>query len=439
MLMNLISGQEPPHIKHRMPALANEGLVVGLDIGTTKVCAIIGERNENGKLEITGVGVSPSTGLRKGVVVNIESTLRSVSTAIENAEMMSGREVRSCWVGIGGSHIDGLNSRGVVAVTGRNRETREIGQDDIDRVLEAARAVVIPMDRQVLEVIPQSFIVDDQKGVRNPLDMIGVRLEAEVHIITCSVTSAQNLVKCVNRAGFRANGLVLQSLAAGTSVLTEEEKELGVALVDLGGGTTDVMVYSQGTPFSTTTIPAGGAQVTSDISILNNLSFETAERIKLDAGCCWESMLDGDDEIIVPGVGGRAPLPIPKSHIMNIIRPRMEEIFSMVKDKLDHLSLSRPLGGGVVLTGGGSRLPGASELASYMFRLPVRVGAPLSVGGLVEEYRSPEYATAVGLMLEGAAREGQKVADRGSDKGIREKNQGPLLGKLADWLKKEFF
>ncbi|MDR2900238.1 MAG: cell division protein FtsA [Treponema sp.] len=419
--------------------MASEGLVVGLDIGTTKICAVIGERNENGKLEITGVGVSPSTGLRKGVVVNIEATLRSVSSAIENAEMMSGREVKNCWVGIGGSHIDGLNSRGVVAITGRNRENREIVQEDIDRVLEAARAVVIPMDRQVLEVIPQSFTVDDQKGVRHPLDIMGVRLEAEVHIITCGVTGAQNLVKCVNRAGFRANGLVLQSLAAGTSVLTEEEKELGVALIDLGGGTTDVMVYSQGTPFSTTTIPVGGAQVTSDLSIMNNLSFETAERIKLETGCCWESVLDGDDDIIVPGVGGRAPQPIPKSQIMNVIRPRMEEIFLMIKEKLDHLALSRPLGAGIVLTGGGSHLLGVAELASHMFRLPVRIGTPLSVGGLDADYQTPEYATAVGLMLEGALRDGVKISDHGNEKMLREKNQVPLFGKLAEWLKKEFF
>jgi cell division protein FtsA len=419
--------------------MANEGLIVGLDIGTTKICAVIGEQNEHGKIEVTGVGVSPSTGLRKGIVVNIEATLRSVSQAIENAEMMSGREVKNCWVGIGGSHIDGLNSRGVVAVTGKNRETREITHEDVDRVLEAARAVVIPMDRQVLEVIPQSYIVDDQKGVRNPFDMIGVRLEAEVHIITCGVTGAQNLVKCVNRAGFRANGLVLQSLAAGTSVLTEEEKELGVALIDLGGGTTDVMVYSQGTSFSTTTIPVGGAQVTSDLSIVNNLSFETAEKIKLDAGCCWESVLDNNNDIILPGVGGRAPQSIPRSHIMNIIRPRMEEIFLMVKEQLDHLSLSRPLGAGIVLTGGGSCLAGVAELASYMFRLPVRIGAPLSVGGLVGEYRNPEYATAVGLMLEGALREGLSVSDKGNEKVQREKNQTPLFGKLTDWLRKEFF
>jgi cell division protein FtsA len=414
-------------------------LVVGLDIGTTKVCAVIGERNERGVLEITGVGMSPSTGLRKGVVVNIEATLRSVSAAIEAAEMMSGREVHACWTGIGGSHIDGINSRGVVAVTGKNRETREIGPEDLARVLEAARAVVIPMDRQVLEVIPQSYIVDDQKGIRDPLDMIGVRLESEVHIITCSVTSAQNLIKCVNRAGVRVNDLILQSLAAGRSTLTAEEKELGVALIDLGGGTTDVLVYFQGTPFSTTTIPAGGVQATSDISILKNIAFETAEQIKIDAGCCWEEVLEGDDDVIVPGVGGRPPLPIPRSQLLAIIRPRMEEIFNMVKEKLDKLALTRPLGGGIVLTGGGAQLPGAAELAFHVFHLPVRVGSPLPVGGLVDEYRNPVYATAVGLVLEGNERENRMSPERNAEARSRgEKSQTPF-GKLAEWLKKEFF
>jgi cell division protein FtsA len=373
--------------------------------------------------------------------VNIEATLKSVSAAVEAAEMMSGQDVHLCWTGIGGSHIDGINSRGVVAVTGKNKETREIGNDDLGRVLEAARAVVIPMDRQVLEVIPQSYIVDNQKGIRDPLDMIGVRLEAEVHIITCSVTSAQNLIKCVNRAGFRVNDLILQSLAAGRAVLTEEEKELGVALIDLGGGTTDVLVYSQGTPFSTTTIPAGGARVTSDIAEVIHLSFETAERIKLDAGCCWEDLLEGDDDIIVPGVGGRPPLPIPRSHIMRIIQPRMEEIFTLVKEKLDKLPLTRPLGGGVVLTGGGAQLLGVAELAAHVFKMPVRIGIPLpnSLGGLVDEYRSPVYATAIGLVLEGNDREYRNTPDRGGELYTREKGQASLFSRLADWLKKEFF
>jgi cell division protein FtsA len=271
-----------------------------------------------------------------------------------------------------------------------------------------------------------------------PLDMIGVRLEAEVHIITCSITGAQNLIKCVNRAGFRANGLILQTLAAGRAVLTEEEKELGVILLDLGGGTTDILVYSQGTPHSTATIPVGGSQVTSDISILKNLSFETSEKIKLEAGCCWEDLLESDEEILVPGVGGRAPVAIPRSHIEKIIRPRMEEIFTMVYDKLDGLALSRPPGGGVVLTGGGAQMPGAAELAARVFNLPVRIGSPLMAGGLAEEYRSPGFATAVGLMLEGYDREERKISGQGGGK-AGDKGQGSLLSRITGWIKNELF
>jgi cell division protein FtsA len=413
-------------------------VIVGLDIGTTKVCAVIGERNEEtGKLEITGVGVAPSTGLKKGVVVNIEATLRSISSAIESAEMMSGREVKSCWAGIGGSHIDGVNSRGVVAVTGRNRETREIGKEDVERVLEAARAVVIPMDRQILEVIPQNYIIDDQKGIKDPLDMIGVRLEAEVHIITCSVTGGQNLIKCVNRAGFRVNGLLLQSLAAGHAVLSEEEKDLGVALIDLGGGTTDVLVYLEGAPYSTITIPAGGAQVSSDISILKNISFEYAEKIKIEAGCCWAPFLEENSDILIPGVGGRPPQPIPRMDILDVIQPRMEEIFKMVKEKLDKLPLNRPLGAGIVITGGGAELLGVAELASHIFRLPVRVGTPRLSGGLVEECKGSAFSTAVGLVLEGFDREGIPVS--GTETHPREKSSELGFGKLIDWLKNEFF
>jgi len=380
-------------------------------------------------------------GLRKGVVVNIEATLRSVSNAIEAAEMMSGREVHECWTGIGGNHINGLNSRGVVAITGKKRETREIGNEDIARVIEAARAVVIPMDRQILEVIPQSYIVDDQKGIRNPLDMIGVRLESEVHIITCTVTGVQNLVKCVNRAGFRVNDLILQSLAAGKSVLTQEEKDLGVVLIDLGGGTTDVLVYAEGAPYSTFTIPAGGTQVTNDISIIKNISHDTAEKIKIDAGCCWEDMLEEDDDIIVPGVGGRPPLPIPRYQILAIIKPRMEEILKMVKEKLDTLNLSRALGGGVVLTGGGAQLSGVVELANDVLRLPTRLGSPIPsqfLGGLVAEYRTPAYATAIGLVLEGNNRQLNSDDISGSESRAGEKKHKDIIDKFKTWLKEEF-
>jgi cell division protein FtsA len=293
------------------------------------------------------------------------------------------------------------------------------------------------MDRKLLEVIPQSYTVDDQKGIQDPLNMIGVRLEAEVHIITCSTTGAQNIVMCVNRAGFRVKDLVLETLAAGRAVLTPEEKELGVALVDLGGGTTNVLVYSGGAPYSISTIPAGGTQVTSDISISKSFSNEVAEKIKLEAGCCWEPFLEDDDEIIVPGVGGRAPQTIPRSQILEIIRPRVEETFRLVREKLDKLSLARPLGGGVVLTGGGSELLGAADLAAQVFNMPVRVGSPLPVGGLVEDYRSPIFATAVGLVLEGYDRRQKDAGVHGGE--FRDKGGRKVWEKLKDWFEKEFF
>jgi cell division protein FtsA len=379
--------------------------------------------------------------MRKGVVVNIEATLKAVSSAIEAAEMMAGREVHECWTGIGGSHVDGINSRGVVAISGKKRETREIANEDIIRVIEAARAVVIPMDRQILEVIPQSFTVDDQKGIRDPLDMIGVRLESEVHIITCSVTSAQNLVKCVNLAGFRVNGLVLQSLATGKAALAQEEKDMGVVLIDLGGGTTNVLVYQNGAPYSTCTIPVGGSQVTGDLSIIKNIPFETAEKIKIESGCCWEPLLEDDDEILVQGVAGRPPLKIPHSQIYAIIRPRMEEIFKMVKQKLEGLSLSRPLGGGVVLSGGGARLAGAVELAGDILKLPARVGVPVrfpGLEGLVDEYRRPDYATVIGLMLLAAERSGE-IQNRIADSAEPDRKQPNLLKRFKNWIKNEFF
>jgi cell division protein FtsA len=418
--------------------MANDQVIAVLDIGSTCVRVIICERDEDGILRIIGVGEKPSTGLRKGVVVNIEATLRAISAVIEDAEMMSGLEVHDCWVGIGGNHISSLNSRGVVGVSGKRRD-REISHEDIERVIEAAKAVLIPTDRQILEVIPQNFKVDDQKELRNPLDMIGVRLECEVHIITCTVTGAQNLIKCVNRAGFRVNDLILQTLAAGRAVLSQDEMDLGVVLIDLGGGTTDALVYVDGTPYSTYTIPAGGTQVTNDISIIKNISLENAEKIKIDAGCCWDYLLENDEVVIVPGVGGRPPMSIPRSQILAIIKPRMEEIFKMVKQHLDSLNLSRILGGGVVLTGGGAQLTGVVDLANEIIKLPARLGSPIptpELGGLVGEYRTPAYATAIGLVLEGARRSG--MGEDGSDTRKGEKKSSALIDKLRTWLREEF-
>jgi len=420
------------------------GIIAALDIGSTCVRAVICERDDDGTLKIIGVGTRPSTGLRKGVVVNIEATLRAVAAAIEDAEMMSGLEVSDCWTGIGGNHIYGLNSRGVVGVSGKKKDSREreIGQEDIDRVIEAAKAVVIPTDRQILEVIPQNYKVDDQKGIRNPLDMIGVRLECEVHIITCTVTGAQNLIKCVNRAGFRVNELILQTLAAGRAAVTQDEMDLGVLLLDLGGGTTDALIYVEGTPFSTYTIPAGGTQVTSDISIIKNISIDNAEKIKIDAGCCWDELLEADENVIVPGVGGRAPMSIPRSQILTIIKPRMEEIFKMVKQHLDTLNLPRPLGGGVVLIGGGAQLCGVVELAGSILRLPARIGNPIpseGLGGLVEEYRTPSFACVVGLALEGERRAGLDPGEHSGELRKNEKKSSSLIDKLRSWLREEFY
>ncbi|MDR2718457.1 MAG: cell division protein FtsA [Treponema sp.] len=427
--------------------MVNEDLVVGLDIGTTKVCVVIAERNERGILEITGVGLSPSTGMRKGVVVNIEAVIKSIVEAIEAAEMMSGREVSSCWTGIGGSHIEGINSRGVVAIAGQKRENREISKDDMTRVIEAARAVVIPLDRQIIQTIPQSYTVDDHPGIKDPLGMIGVRLESEVHICTVSATSAENLLRCVNRAGFKANNslLLLQVLAAGRAVLTPEERDLGVALLDLGGGTTDVLVYYDGAPYSTFTIPVGGVEVTRDISTIKSISIEVAEKIKQESACCWEPLLEYDEDILVPGMGGRPPLAIPRSHIYAIVRPRMEEIFDLVKQKLDCLGLPRPLSGGIVITGGGAALTGAVELAGEIFKMPVRLGMPIrfaNLGGLIDEYRAPVYATAIGLALEGDKRETDETAER--EPSLRpllsaKKNAPGLWGRLKNWMQDGLF
>jgi len=374
------------------------------------------------------------------VVVNIESTLASVAQAVEAAELMSGREVKDCLCGAAGASVEGINSRGVVAVTGKGRE---ITREDVERVIEAARAVVIPMDREVLHVIPQTFIVDDQKGIRNPIDMIGVRLEAEVHIVTGSVTTAQNLVRCVNRAGFRVERLMLQSLAAARAVLSTDEKELGCLLVDLGGGTTDLLVFSEGAPYFSSAVPAGGAQVTNDLSIMLSVPMDAAERLKREAASAWIESVDPDETVVVPGVGGRPPAEAPRRRLCSIVQPRMEEIFRMSREKVEKMGHWRHIKGGVVLTGGGALMQGAAELAEDIFQMPVRIGNPITLGGLVEEYRSPLYATAVGLVMMGAEdsapeeRQGQKAPER-PGKGKPASDSGKL-GRIVDWLRNGFF
>ena len=381
--------------------MANDNLIVGLDIGTTKVCVIIGQIGDQSVLEITGVGITPSRGLRRGVVINIDSTVKSIAAAVEEAEMMSGREVQNVYAGIAGGHIESVNSRGVVAVTGKKRE---IDQEDIDRIKEAAGAIVIPMDREVLHVIEQEYIVDGQAGIRSPLGMTGVRLEAEVHIVTGAVSSAQNIIRCVNRSGFKVSDIVLEPLASARSVLTEDEKELGVLLIDLGGGTTDMLVHIEGSPYHTEVLAVGGDHVTSDLSIMLRTPNEAAEQVKRDAGCCYLATLDEPDaETSIPGVGGRPPRIITRRELTEIIQPRMSEILAGVRSQIERSGYLSRLAGGVVLTGGGSLLDGTIELVGEIFGLPARIGYPARLGGLVDEYHSPIFATGVGLVQYGAS------------------------------------
>lgn len=395
--------------------MANEDMIVGLDIGTTKVCVIIGQVGEQGSVEITGVGITPSRGLRRGVVINIDATVKAIASAMEEAEMMSGREVQTVYAGIAGGHIEGVNSKGVVAVTGKKRE---IDKDDIDRVIDAARAIVIPMDREVLHVIPQEYIVDGQGGIRSPQGMIGVRLEAEVHIVTGAVSSAQNIIRCVNRSGFKVNDIVLEPIAAARSVLTSDEKELGVLLVDLGGGTTDVLVYHEGVPHHTEVLALGGDHVTSDLSIMLRTPTEAAEQIKRDAACCYLPALDDPDaETIISGVGGRPPYIVTRRELAEIVQPRMSEMLSSVKAQIETAGFLDRLSGGVVLTGGGALMPGTAELASEVFELPARIGYPARIGGLEPEYHSPIFATGVGLVLYGASRQGVEQLNMNASEG----------------------
>ena len=373
----------------------DDDVIVGLDIGTTKVCAIIGRINEYEGVDIVGVGVAPSRGLRKGVVVNIESTVNSVATAIEKAELMAGIEVKSVFAGIAGGHIEGINSRGVVAVSTRNREISEL---EVERVIDAAKALALPMEREVIHVIPQEFVIDNQDGIKDPIGMNGVRLEAEVHIVTGAVASAQNIVKSVNRAGYTVNDIVLEPLASAMATLKDDEKELGVVLIDIGGGTTDVLIYLNGSIWHTNVLAMGGNHVTNDISIGLRTPVNAAEEIKHKWGVASSSLVEPDEIIEVPNVGGRNPSRMPRQILAEIVQPRMEEIFFLVKEELDKKDFKDLLAGGIVLTGGASQLEGCDKLAEDVFGMPVRIGTPAGINGLVEEVTSPEFATGVGLV-----------------------------------------
>jgi cell division protein FtsA len=370
--------------------------IVGLDIGTSKVCAVIGEEGED-KIEIVGVGSTPSNGLRKGVVVNIDATIKAIETAISEAELMAGVDATSCFVGIGGSHIKGLNSHGVIAIS----RGREVSQSDINRVIDAAKAVAIPLDREVIHILPQQYIIDGQDGIKDPIGMSGVRLEVETHIVTGAVTSAQNIVKSVNRAGLGVEDIVLIPLASSYTILSEDEKELGAVLVDIGGGTTDIAVFIEGSIWHTEVLSIGGINVTKDISVGLRTPMSEAERLKLEHGCALVSKVNSEETIKVVGVGGRNDRTIPKQVLAEIIEARMEEIFNLINREIRMTGYENLISTGIVLTGGGAMLDGVVELAEKIFDRPIRIGTPQNIGGLVDIVDNPAYTTAVGLVFYG--------------------------------------
>ena len=371
----------------------------GLDIGTTKISCIIADQSASGELRIVGVGNAPSEGLRRGAVVDLEKTVASITRAVEEAERMSGVQAKGVHAGIAGDHIRSLNSRGVVAVS---RKDNEIHAADVARVIEAAKAIAIPTDREIIHVIPQEFIVDDQDGIKDPVGMSGVRLEAEVHIITGAVTSARNICRAIQRAGLKVYDLTLEPLASAAAVLDDDEKDLGVVLLDLGGGTTDVAVFHEGAVRHTSIIPFGGANVTSDIAIGLRTPIDKAESIKIQFGAALASMVHGDQTVSVSGVGGRGDKEISRHVLASMIEPRMEEIFALANKEVRKNHFAPLIGGGVVLTGGTSLLPGAVELAEQVFEMPVRLGLPRGLGGLSANVCDPRYATGVGLVLHAA-------------------------------------
>ncbi len=377
--------------------MAGSGIVAALDIGTTKIGVIIAEVYEDDpNPKIIGVGNSPSHGLKKGVVVNIEKTVQSINEAVEQAENMAGVEIDSVVVGIAGDHIRSINGRGVVAVSGPDNE---ITENDIRRVIDAAKAVVLPIDREIIHILPQEFIVDEQRGIPDPLGMSGVRLEAEVHIVTGAVTSAQNIYRCVNRAGLNVLDLVLQPLASSYSVLSDDEKELGVAVLDLGGGTTDIAMFFEGCIRHTGIVALGGGAVTNDLALCLRTPVDQAELVKIRSGAALHSVIDSNETVDIPGVGGRAARKVSRGLLVDIIQPRMEEIFTLAANEMKKSEFANLMTAGVVLTGGGSLLKGLNELAEEVFDMPVKLGFPTGFSGLVDLAKSPIYATAIGLIL----------------------------------------
>ena len=403
-------------------------LLFGLDIGTSKVVAIVGELSSENTLEVIGIGSHPSRGLKRGVVVNIESTVQSIQRAIEEAELMSGCEINTVYAGIAGSHVRSLNSHGIVAI-----RDKEVSSGDIDRVIDAARAVAIPADQKVLHVLPQEFLIDSQEGIREPIGMSGVRLEAKVHLVTGAVSAAQNIVKCVQRCGLDVEDVVLEQLASSFSVLTEDEKELGICLVDMGGGTTDLAVFRGGAIQHTAVIPIAGDQVTNDIAISLRTPTQHAEEIKIKYACALSQLANLDETIEVPSVGDRPPRRLARQTLAEVVEARYEELFSLVRDELRRSGFEELIAAGLVLTGGSAKMEGAVELAEEIFHVPVRLGVPQYVEGLVDVVRNPIHATGVGLLIygkEAVQAEPERAADRAGMPG--------MFQKMGKWFQGNF-
>ncbi|MBW1715025.1 MAG: cell division protein FtsA [Deltaproteobacteria bacterium] len=405
-----------------------EELIIGLDIGTSKICAVVGEVRPDGMVDIIGMGSHPSIGLRKGVVINIENTVNSIKEATEEAETMAGCEISSVYAGIAGGHIKGFNSHGVIAL-----KNREVGKRDIERVIDAARAVAIPMDREVIHTLPQEFIVDDQGGISDPSGMSGVRLEVKIHIVTGAVTSAQNIIKCANRAGLDVYDIVLESLASSEAILIDEEKNLGVALLDFGGGTTDLAIFSQNSIKHTSVLTLGGDNLTNDIAIGVRTPFKEAEKIKIKYGCGLTSFIGKDETIKVPSVGGREPRTISRQLLGEILEPRVEEIFSLIHHEMVRSGYDDLVTSGVVVTGGSALLPGVPEIVEQVFNMPARIGYPSNIGGLKEIVNSPMYATAVGLVLYGAREQQRSKKFRIRDTNIFNR----IVSRMKGWFIEE--
>jgi cell division protein FtsA len=374
----------------------DRNLIVGLDIGTSKVVAIVAELSPEGRIEVIGLGSSASRGLKRGVVVNIESTVQSIQRAIEEAELMAGCEINTVYTGIAGSHVKSLNSHGIVAI-----RDKEVSATDVERVIDAARAVAIPADQQVLHVLPQEFIIDSQEGIPEPIGMSGVRLEAKVHLVTGAVSAAQNIVKCVQRCGLSVDDIVLEQLASSYAVLTEDEKELGICIVDMGGGTTDIAVFCGGAIQHTAVIPIAGTQVTNDIAVSLRTPAQYAEEIKIKYACALSQLANPDETIEVPSVGDRPPRRLARQTLAEVVEPRYEELFHLVRKELRRSGFEELIAAGIVLTGGSAKMEGAIELAEEVFHMPVRLGIPQYVDGLSDVVRNPIHATGVGLLLYG--------------------------------------